>query len=125
MPIVNNKKSESEEERIDWGSSKSNQFSDELKSDNQQILEDVEDDTIMSKSACSSDIQYCQTFSTSYYEWITGQELYFWFFRGFGSSPVDPSITRMFLMKFSTFLWRFQKLNFKTFLEIFVKSKGQ
>ena len=51
---------------IDWGSGKSNQFSDELKSDNQQILEDAEDEIIiMSKNACSSDIQYCQTFSTS------------------------------------------------------------
>ena len=65
IPIVNSKKSESEEERIDWGSGKSNQFSDELKSDNQQILEDAEDETIMSKSACSSDIQYCQAFSTT------------------------------------------------------------
>ena len=65
IPIVNIKKSESEEERFDWGSDKSNQFSDELKSDNQQILEDAEDEIIMSESACSSDIQYCQTFSTS------------------------------------------------------------
>ena len=64
IPIVN-KKSESEEERFDWGSDKSNQFSDELKSDNKQILEDAEDEIIMSESACSSDIQYCQTFSTS------------------------------------------------------------
>ena len=30
IPIVNNKKSESEEKRSDWGSGKSNQFSDEL-----------------------------------------------------------------------------------------------
>ena len=51
MPIVNSKKSESEGERIDGGSCKSNQFSDELKSDNQQILEDVKDDIIMSESA--------------------------------------------------------------------------
>ena len=65
IPIVNSKKSESEEKRVDWGSGKSNQFSDELKSDNQQILEDVKDDIIMSDSACFSDIQYCQTFSTS------------------------------------------------------------
>ena len=52
-------KSESEEERIDWGSGNSNQFSDELKSDNQQILEDAKDNMIMSESACFSDIQYC------------------------------------------------------------------
>ena len=51
IPIVNSKKSESEEERIDWGSCKFNQFSDELKSDNQKILEDVKDDIIMSESA--------------------------------------------------------------------------
>ena len=50
IPIVNSKKSESEEERIDWGSCKSNQFSDELKSDNQQILESVKDDIIMTES---------------------------------------------------------------------------
>ena len=53
IPIINSKKSESEEERIDWGFGKSNQFSDELESDNQQILEDAEDETIMSDSAYS------------------------------------------------------------------------
>ena len=65
IPIENSKKSESEEERIDWGSEKSNKFSDELKSDHQQILEDAEDEIIMFESACSSDIQYWRTFSTS------------------------------------------------------------
>ena len=47
---------ESEEQRIDWGSDKSNQFSDELKCSNQQILEDAEVEIIMSESECSSDI---------------------------------------------------------------------
>ena len=79
IPIVNSKKSKSEEERIEWESGKSNQFSDELKSDNQQILEDAKDETIMSESACSSDIQYCQTTVLLYYEWIIGLESYFLF----------------------------------------------
>ena len=58
IPILNSKKSESEEERLDWWSDKFNQFSDELKYDNQQILEDAKDDIIMYKIACSFDIQY-------------------------------------------------------------------
>ena len=71
----------------------------------------------MSDSACSSDIQYCQTFSTTLL-WVDHwTRIIFLIFQGFGSSPVNPSITRMFLVKFSTFLWRFQKLNFKTFLK--------
>ena len=56
IPIVNSKNSESEEERIDLGSDESNQFSDELISDNQQIFEDAEDEIIMSESVYSSDI---------------------------------------------------------------------
>ena len=64
--ILNSKKSYSEEEKIDWGYDKSNQFSDELKSDNQQILEDAKDEIIMSDSACSSNIQYCKIFTTTF-----------------------------------------------------------
>ena len=87
IPIENSKKSESEEERIDWGSGKSNQFSDELKSDNQQILEDAEDETIMSDSACSSDIQYCQTFSTTLL-WVDHwTRIIFLIFQGFWLIP--------------------------------------
>ena len=114
IPIVNIKNSESEEERISWGSGKSNQFSDELKSDNQQILEDAKDDIIMSDSTCFSDIQYCQTFSTPLLwvdHWTAG--IIFFIFQGFWLIPLDSLITRMFPVKFSKFLCRFQKLSSK------------
>ena len=78
----NSVKSESEE-RIDWGSGKSNQFSDELKSDNQQILEDTKDNIIMSESACFSDIQYCQTLSTSLLQVDHWTRVIFLIFEGF------------------------------------------
>ena len=87
IPIINSKKSESEEERIDWGFGKSNQFSDELESDNQQILEDAEDETIMSDSAYSSDIQYWQTFSTTLL-WVDHwTRIIFLIFQGFWLIP--------------------------------------
>ena len=43
------------------------------------MLEAAKDNIIMSEISCSSDIQYCQIFSISYYEWITGLESYFEF----------------------------------------------
>ena len=106
-------KSESEEEKIHWGSGKSNQFSDELKSDNQQILEDAKDNIKMSESACFQIFNIAKLSVLLYYEWITVLESYLWFFWSFGSSPVNQSITRIFLVKFSTFLCRFQRLNSK------------
>ena len=63
----------------------------------------------------------CQTFSTSLL-WVdhwTG--IIFLNFQKFGSSPVNPFITRMFLVKFTTFLCRFQRINSKTSQEIFEK----
>ena len=83
-PIV---KSELEEERIDWGSGKSNQFSDELKSDNQQIFEDAKDNIIMSESACFSDIQYFQTLSTSLLWMDHWTGIIFLIFEGFRLIP--------------------------------------
>ena len=46
-----------------------------------------------------------------HYEWMTG--IVFLILRGFGSSLVDPFIIRMLLVKYSTFLCKFQRLNFK------------
>ena len=76
-----------DEERIDWRFDKFNQFSDELKSENQQILEDEKDETIMSENVYSSDIQYCQTFRTSLlWEGSLEWNHFFFIFEGFGSS---------------------------------------
>ena len=43
-------------------------FSNELKSDNQQTLEDVKDKIIMSESACSYDIHFDKLSVLLYYE---------------------------------------------------------
>ena len=66
----------------------------------------------MSDSACFSDIQYCKTLSTSLL-WVDHWTAGIISFKGFGSSLSISLITRMFLVKFSKFLCRFQRLSSK------------